>query len=692
MDKVAEPAIGPQTTLAVMQSVPRWLVWQAVPELGKKPRKVPFYTNGTRRSGTLDTDADRAQLATYDQAKGVLAGMGDDWGLAFALGPDGSGRHWQGVDFDDVQANGLGVLANAVPGYVEFSPSREGAHAIGYGRAFATLGSNASGIEAYAAGRFFTVTEHVIRDGALVDLAEYVEQALAPRHGAARTSQAGDTVETVPVDAKTVTELRSALAHMPSDDRDLWVRMGMALRELGPTGEGLWTEWSQKSEKYDAKDAARVWRSLNPADTGYQAVFAAAARQGWVNPASGAAQLGAPVPASGENAGDLLARLSVDWTGDDDDEVPDIVEGLVADEDVTLLGGHGGVGKSFLALQMACAVALGEPVLDCDTRQARVLYYSAEDGRKRLMRRLRRVTETFDYDPEGLRESLLVLDASEVDPLYGEELRDVGTAGRAHMMKHLGETAPFRNLQAMVDAFDPQLVIIDGASDTFDGNEIARREVRAFIKLLRQVHTKRRVGVMLLVHIDRASARGYSSNDDGYAGNAQWHNSCRRRMYLQQKVEKDDEDGSVISESFVLRVMKNTDGPPAPDRELARDNNGLWRPGVHIGGELAREAEPDPRLTVAALIRDAYDRGQFVTTSLSPNATTGVHGMLSGHPEWPRRLRKAKQTKDVVLGLERDGILGREPFAKPDRHTGERWFVLRDPNKPFERPAGSGGE
>ena len=155
MDKVAEPAIGPQTTLTAMQSVPRWLVWQAVPEPGKKPRKVPFYTNGTRRNGTLDTDADRAQLATYDQAKAVLAGRGDDWGLAFALGPDGSGWHWQGVDFDDVHANGLGGLANAVPGYVEFSPSREGAHAIGYGRAFATLGSNASGIEAYAAGSVF---------------------------------------------------------------------------------------------------------------------------------------------------------------------------------------------------------------------------------------------------------------------------------------------------------------------------------------------------------------------------------------------------------------------------------------------------------------------------------------------------------------------------------------------------------
>ena len=214
----------------------------------------------------------------------------------------------------------------------------------------------------------------------------------------------------MPVDAKTVTELRSALMHMPADEYDLWVSMGLALRELGMTGRGLWMDWSDTSEKFDPKQAARKWETFKPTGTGYQAVFAEAQRQGWVNPASGAAQTGGADRSArpcGTLPAQMLARLNVDWTDEEEDEVPDIVEGLVADEDVTLLGGHGGVGKSFLALQMACAVALGEPVLGCDTRQARVLYYSAEDGRKRLKRRLRRVTDTFDYDPEGLRGNLL---------------------------------------------------------------------------------------------------------------------------------------------------------------------------------------------------------------------------------------------------------------------------------------------
>lgn len=86
-------------------------------------------------------------------------------------------------------------------------------------------------------------------------------------------------------------------------------------------------------------------------------------------------------PETGE---ELLRRLSIDWHGGSDVDVPDIIEGLVADEDVTLLGGHGGVGKSFLALQMACAVALGREVINRSTLKKRVLYYSAEDGKKRL--------------------------------------------------------------------------------------------------------------------------------------------------------------------------------------------------------------------------------------------------------------------------------------------------------------------
>jgi hypothetical protein len=286
-----------------MRATPIWLVWKAIVEPGKsKPRKVPYYVNGAPRSGTLDSPEDRAQLVTYDHAVAALEQSGAYAGLAIALGPDGRGGHWQGIDLDDMVAKGVTDIADmwtrgscAGLGYIELSPSGNGIHLIGYGRPFQSLGSNSSGIEAYAGGRFFTFTEQpIVADSpcGTYDLADYVEQALSPRHSAGRAAAAGtDEAAAEHVDAKTVTELRSALLSMQAEDRVLWVAVGHALKKLGGTGRALFMEWSATSlTNFDPTDAAAKWATFNPQHTAYQAVFKMAQERGWVNPASNAAR------------------------------------------------------------------------------------------------------------------------------------------------------------------------------------------------------------------------------------------------------------------------------------------------------------------------------------------------------------------------------------------------------------------
>jgi primase-polymerase (primpol)-like protein len=136
-----------------MVAARRWLLYKLVQRPGKpKPDKVPFYLDGSPRKGKLDSPEDVARFATYDQAKQVLARGGFD-GVGFALGPDGTGNYWQGVDLDEIELQGLSSFANEVPGYVSLGPSRTGCHAIGYGRKFRSLVSNESGIEAYGFDR-----------------------------------------------------------------------------------------------------------------------------------------------------------------------------------------------------------------------------------------------------------------------------------------------------------------------------------------------------------------------------------------------------------------------------------------------------------------------------------------------------------------------------------------------------------
>lgn len=393
MHTVADPATpghGAQTRYEFslrerMVTARRWLLWQSVPEPGKdKPRKVPHYVNGQRRHGKLDTPEDWAQLAAYHEAKEALESRGADWGLGFALGADGSGAHWQGIDFDGVVQNRLADLANDVQGYVEVSPSERGAHALGYGQAFVALGSNGSGIEAYAAARFFTVTERMIRDGVAVDLAPFVEQVLVPRHATVRVAATSPSaVVEVSVGPKTVTELRSALAHLRSDDRQLWVRIGMALKELGETGRGLWVEWSQSSEKYDPKDATRTWGSFQPSATGHRAVFAEAQRQGWVNPMSNAAKVPAAAPMAATSDRALTGRTlggvamrSVDW----------LWTGWIPKGYITIFAGESGAGKSTVLADIAARVTTGAAWpgphgIPGDKREpGRVLWLGSEDS------------------------------------------------------------------------------------------------------------------------------------------------------------------------------------------------------------------------------------------------------------------------------------------------------------------------
>lgn len=63
-------------------------------------------------------------------------------------------------------------------------------------------------------------------------------------------------------DAPTEQEIETALSFIPSDDRDLWVRMAFAIRdELGDDGFSIWDRWSTGSKDYDVKAAKATWKS-----------------------------------------------------------------------------------------------------------------------------------------------------------------------------------------------------------------------------------------------------------------------------------------------------------------------------------------------------------------------------------------------------------------------------------------------
>lgn len=86
-----------------------------------------------------------------------------------------------------------------------------------------------------------------------------------------------------------VRELRSALGYINPDDRDVWVTVGMALHstKAGNQGFGIWCEWSQGSEKFNAADQRRVWNSFKGGQgLTRSTIFDMAQRAGWLNTAA----------------------------------------------------------------------------------------------------------------------------------------------------------------------------------------------------------------------------------------------------------------------------------------------------------------------------------------------------------------------------------------------------------------------
>lgn len=82
-------------------------------------------------------------------------------------------------------------------------------------------------------------------------------------------------------------DVLDAIKFIPNDDRDIWLRVGMALFGANDKRSyGLWCEWSSDSPKYDQADQYRVWRSFrHDALRGVDVptLFHMAQSYGWIN-------------------------------------------------------------------------------------------------------------------------------------------------------------------------------------------------------------------------------------------------------------------------------------------------------------------------------------------------------------------------------------------------------------------------
>lgn len=102
------------------------------------------------------------------------------------------------------------------------------------------------------------------------------------------TASIGDVPAALEISDADLADLRAALEFICSDDRQVWVDVGMAIHNDvgGQTGFDLWDTWSQSSSKYNPSDSTRVWRSFSRKGISgitKATVFGLAQQGGWKN-------------------------------------------------------------------------------------------------------------------------------------------------------------------------------------------------------------------------------------------------------------------------------------------------------------------------------------------------------------------------------------------------------------------------
>jgi RecA-family ATPase len=329
----------------------------------------------------------------------------------------------------------------------------------------------------------------------------------------------------------------------------------------------------------------------------------------------------------------------------------------------TLLGGHGGVGKSMLALILAAHVAAGRGWYQLDVEQDRVVFLSFEDEGDIVLRRLRRIIEAYRLPADAVTANLAVFDGTDSETELALESQDGTGLDFTPMMIEVAEAVRGAGL-----------VFIDNASDTYGANENARRQVRKFLRRLTVEAKANNAAVVLLAHIDKAAARG-GGKGQSFSGSTQWHNSVRSRLAL------------VESEEFGLQLLheKANHSQPLDPISLRRGQYGVLEPVAPEAAAAARSAAEADRAksdsAVVLSVMEALLAGGVQIPTAETGQRTAYH-VLCRAAEMPECYRTAagkERVKAAIQALERAARISRERYRKPDRKPGERWTLPHFP-------------
>lgn len=328
-----------------------------------------------------------------------------------------------------------------------------------------------------------------------------------------------------------------------------------------------------------------------------------------------------------------------------------LVPDLIPADNVTLLYGDGGTGKSLLALQLAVATVAGREWIGHEVhRRGPVLFYSAEEARSHMQARAEQVCAAMDVAFEDLRGLCARSMVEEPEATFATFDRDT-----------LKETPIWKDVVAAVRQLKPVLLVVDTLADVFAGDEIKRVQARSFIALLRKLAMTEAVTVLLLAHPSQAGM----ANSSGTSGSTAWSNSVRSRLYFRRDDTK--LSGKADPDVRVLSVEKANYG------QSGKTTTVRW-----VAGCFRRLADAD------AAIRHLEAEAAFLACLRSATARNINVTNKSGHGYAPEEFKHMPEAggftsadlRGAMERLEARGVIRKMPYR--NRRSGRDQHRLEE--------------
>lgn len=358
-----------------------------------------------------------------------------------------------------------------------------------------------------------------------------------------------------------------------------------------------------------------------------------------------------------------------------------LVEGLLIDGTLTVLGGRGGVGKSLLQIHVAVGVALGLPTLHwpAPKEPRRVLMLNSEDDQREKQHRLWAVCQQMGVNSAELDGKLFTMTQARIE-LMEATFDNTGK-------REVKPTPFFDRLKVLIKSQNIGLLVVDPMAELHVGlDENSNMDMKELMIALRIAAVQLAIPIMIAHH----TRKGYAADgqeQDAFRGAGAIINAARTAI-LMEALKKEEADAIVGKndkrENFVVvadakQNYFSKEGARMLKFVAHQHPSAGWRAAFSVPNmeSLPPNAPPEAleqTEQILDLLRERRDTGNrpFYTS-----AKTKKDGRLDAAIMEVIGLSK-NDTAAAITILERAGLIVRTKWRNDKREAVEVWRLGKE--------------